>query len=1154
MKAVPLAIGGVIYSAVVLGVGVAVFYGDRIQRVVPEEEEHPDFEVAVEVGKVERRTIHRHVEGYGYVEPEPGQKDKPAASARVASSMQGIVAEVFCAEGEVVKKGQPLVRLDDRIARAAEEKAEASLSSAKASLARLKSTPRPAQLELAKLAVERGRLSVEYTRKKRERQKELLEKQTTSERALSDAALEAAQAANDLASAEKQLSLLQQSPAPQELAEAEAKVTEAERDLASARATRALDTIDAPLDGTVLRVGVRPGEPVDLTTVLAEIVALDRLVATVGVTGGDARLLKTGMSAHVTAASGGAAADGTLTSVGSDCDAKTDTVAARVSLPAGAFRPGTYLRAQIVVEERKDVLAVPKQSIIEDAESGRSFVAVVSEERAMPRSVHVLLKEGDWIQVQGKTIEEGMAIVTTGAYALRNDPKGTKIRSTAKSTTQTKASSTAGATDELTLPVQIGKVTLATLRHTVEGHGIIEPQPGVVPAGTRLASPAPGVVASVACVEGQRVEKGQIIIRLDDRAANAAEQKAAAAVASAKAGLAKLKAFPRPEQLDVATLAVEKARLALVPAETKLARQQQLASDGVASETAVLDAAFEVAGARSDVATAEKQLELVKDSPTPQEVAEAEARVAEAEKDLAAARAAHAQLDIAAPLGGTVVRVAVKPGEAVDTTTALAEIVALDRLVASVMVPAGEAALVKPGMKAQLVATSDGVSHEGTVSFVGFDVDPRSDSVLVRISAPTGYRPGTFVRAGIVVEEHKDVLAAPDEAVVGTTVFLVDQGRAFAKTVKTGLHDGASVEIEGDGFKPDSLVITRGAVLLPQNALGSRIRGLADMEGLQKPYANLKLLQTIPLVGVEGKIDHLCVDPDGKRLFICNAVDAGGVAVIDIAEGRELDRIQNLVEPQAVWAMPGVNKIAVTTGGGAALKFFSPDALKPIGEISPMPDADDVRYDAKEQRLYVGCGKGAIEFIDPAKMQKLAEVKLSAHPEGFEVESNGKRMWVNIPNAFMIAVIDRERASLVTTWALGDVQNFPMALDEEHHRLLVGCRTPPKVMMLDCDSGKVIKEVPCGPDMDDLFYDPATKRAFVLCGGAGGSIDVFSHDGPDELARIGRVVTVPNARTGIFVASQQRLYVANKKSEGQEAQVRVYQNVPWDSERRAGAR
>ncbi|HZU99241.1 MAG TPA: efflux RND transporter periplasmic adaptor subunit [Planctomycetota bacterium] len=1145
MKAVPLAIGGVIYSAVVLGVGVAVFYGDRIQRVVPEEEEHPDFEVAVEVGKVERRTIHRYVEGYGYAEPEPGQKGKPAASARVASSVQGIVAEVFCAEGQLVTKGQPLVRLDDRIARAAEEKAEASLTSAKASLARLKSTPRPAQLELAKLAVEKGRLAVEYTRKKRERQKELLEKQTTSERALSEAALEAAQAANDLASAEKQLSLLQQSPAPQELAEAEAKVTEAERDLTSARATRALSTIDAPLDGTVLRVGVRPGEQVDLTTVLAEIVALDRLVATVGVTGGDARLLKPGMTAHVTAASGSAAADGTLTSVGSDCDAKTDTVAARVALPPGAFRPGTYLRAQIVVEERKDVLAVPKQSIIEDAESGRSFVAVVGDERAMPRSVRVALKEGDWIQVQGKTIEEGMAIVTTGAYALRNDPKGTKIRSISKSATQGPTPSTAqGPTDELTLPVQIGKVTRSTLRRTVEGQGMIEPQPGVAPAGARLASPAPGVVASVACVEGERVEKGQVVIKLDDRAASAAEQKAAAAVESAKAGLARLKAFPRPEQLDVATLAVEKARLALVPAETKLARQQQLASDGVASETAVQDAAFEVAGAKSDVATAEKQLELVKDSPTPEEVAEAEARVAEAVKDLAAARAAHAQLDIAAPLGGTVVRVAVRPGEAVDTTTALAEIVALDRLVASVMLPAGEAALVKPGMKALLIATSDGVSHEGTVSFVGFDVDPRSDSVLVRISVPAGYRPGTSVRAKIVVEEHKDVLAAPDEAVVGTTIFLVDQGKALAKTVKTGLRDGASVEIEGDGLEPDAIVITRGAALLPQNALGSRIRGLADMEGLQKPYPNLKLLQTIPLVGVEGKIDHLCVDPEGKRLFICNAVDAGGVAVIDIAEGRELDRIQNLVEPQAVWAMPGVNKIAVTTGGGAALKFFSPDALKPIGEISPMPDADDVRYDAKAQRLYVGSGKGAIEFIDPAKMQKVAEVKLSAHPEGFELESNGKRIWVNIPNAFMIAVIDRERASLVTTWALGDVQNFPMALDDEHHRLLVGCRTPPKVMMLDCDSGKVIKEVPCGPDMDDLFYDPATKRAFVLCGGAGGSIDVLSHEGPDELARIGRVVTVPNARTGIFVASQQRLYVANKKSEGQEAQVRVYQNVP----------
>jgi len=154
---------------------------------------------------------------------------------------------------------------------------------------------------------------------------------------------------------------------------------------------------------------------------------------------------------------------------------------------------------------------------------------------------------------------------------------------------------------------------------------------------------------------------------------------------------------------------------------------------------------------------------------------------------------------------------------------------------------------------------------------------------------------------------------------------------------------------------------------------------------------------------------------------------------------------------------------------------------------------DNLRYDAAAKRVYVGFGdegNAAIGMVDAATNQRVQEeYKLGAHPESFQLESAGPRIFVNLPDLKQIAVIDR-RTGAIAKWPLSNFEgNFPMALDESNHRLFVGTRTPPRLVVLDADSGAVISAVRCAADSDDLYYDSLYKRVYVA--GGQGFISVF---------------------------------------------------------------
>jgi hypothetical protein len=205
-------------------------------------------------------------------------------------------------------------------------------------------------------------------------------------------------------------------------------------------------------------------------------------------------------------------------------------------------------------------------------------------------------------------------------------------------------------------------------------------------------------------------------------------------------------------------------------------------------------------------------------------------------------------------------------------------------------------------------------------------------------------------------------------------------------------------------------------------------------------------------------------------------------------------------------------------------------------------DADNVRVDVPLRRVYVGVGNGALGVLDAVTGARLGRIELSAHPEAFELEPDGSRVFVNVPEAREVSVIDRALGQVVNHWSLGEARdNFPLALDPVG-RLFIGCRHPAVVLILDAASGKRLAEIPIGADADDLWFDARTQRLFVSCGA--GFIDVVFVPASGSITRLGRIPTAAGARTSLFDEARRRLFVAVPHHDTRAAEVRVFEVAP----------
>ena len=318
------------------------------------------------------------------------------------------------------------------------------------------------------------------------------------------------------------------------------------------------------------------------------------------------------------------------------------------------------------------------------------------------------------------------------------------------------------------------------------------------------------------------------------------------------------------------------------------------------------------------------------------------------------------------------------------------------------------------------------------------------------------------------------------------------------------------------------------------NSIATRIRHLIGLAGVvvciavgsagaAELPASFVPERTIALKGVIGRLDHLAVDLGRKRLFVAE-LGNGTLDVIDLATATVSHRIEGLKEPQGVAYAPDADVLAVANAGDGFVRLFRGAELSPAGRIDLGDDADNIRLDTHTGNLVVGYGSGGLAVIDPARAALVKRIRLPAHPEGFQLDRDTHRAFVNVPDARQIAVVDMDAGRQSASWRTPDLRaNFPMALDATRASVAVVFRNPARLVIFDINTGRPVDTLAACADADDVFLDAKRHRVYVSCGD--GSVDTWQQDG-SVYRRLNPLKTASGARTSLFVPDLDRLYVA----------------------------
>ncbi len=305
------------------------------------------------------------------------------------------------------------------------------------------------------------------------------------------------------------------------------------------------------------------------------------------------------------------------------------------------------------------------------------------------------------------------------------------------------------------------------------------------------------------------------------------------------------------------------------------------------------------------------------------------------------------------------------------------------------------------------------------------------------------------------------------------------------------------------------------------------------------PAAELELLQTIPLKGKAGNLDHMDLDTKRDRLLVANKPN-NTLDVVDLKAGVLLKQIPNQTGIQGVAYAADIDRIYVGLGTNGLCNIFDAETYKTVKTIKFVDDADNVHYFAKTQMAYVGHAEKSLGAISAKTNTLKADIKLPGTVEGFVLETKRPRLYASTPEPSQVVVVDVEKNVVATVYPIKMSGGaHPIAMDESTHRLYVACRKEPMVVVMDSETGKEITSVAIPEDADDLYYDAGRKRLYVSC--ASGFVAVIKVVDADHLEMIEKVATAKGARTCLQIAEKGILYLAVPKQEGKDGpEIRIY--------------
>jgi DNA-binding beta-propeller fold protein YncE len=306
---------------------------------------------------------------------------------------------------------------------------------------------------------------------------------------------------------------------------------------------------------------------------------------------------------------------------------------------------------------------------------------------------------------------------------------------------------------------------------------------------------------------------------------------------------------------------------------------------------------------------------------------------------------------------------------------------------------------------------------------------------------------------------------------------------------------------------------------------------------------SLERIQTIPLKGKAGKLDHLIVDAGSGRLFQANKVN-NTVDVVDLNAGKLIKQISGQAGVQGLAYAADLQRLYVGLGTGGYCNIFEGKTYKLLKTVKFADDADNVRYDPRTHLVYVAHAEKSLGVIDGQSLELKADISLPGSAESFQLDARRPRLYLNIPSPSQVVVIDTGKNEVIKSYPLKLASaNFPLALDEANHRLFLGCRKKPMIVVMDSETGAEIMGVPIPGDTDDVFYDAKRKRLYASCGE--GYLAIIQQQSPDRYEVVEKLPTIKDARTCYFEPETGRLYLAvPRQADKSGPEIWVYQARP----------
>ena len=321
-----------------------------------------------------------------------------------------------------------------------------------------------------------------------------------------------------------------------------------------------------------------------------------------------------------------------------------------------------------------------------------------------------------------------------------------------------------------------------------------------------LSVKVPGRLQTLTVDLGTRVRKGELVAQVEavdyELRVRSAEAQLAQARARLGLPLTGMDDTVNPEE----TSTVRQAKAAVQEAFKQRERLRELTKRGISpqSELEVAEATYEIAFNR--------HLEALEDIRQRQGVLQ-QRRV-----EVEIARQQLADTRLHAPFDGMVQERKASPGEFLNLAAPVVTLVRVDPLRLRLEVPERNAPNVRAGQTVRLMVEGDTNRYSGQISRLSAAVTEQSRMFTVEADVPNNgsLRPGTFVRAEIVVTEQEPTLAVPTAALLTFAgiekIFLVKDGKAVEKNISTGRRASGFIEI-AVGLKPgDTVVLNPGSL------------------------------------------------------------------------------------------------------------------------------------------------------------------------------------------------------------------------------------------------------------------------------------------------------------------------------------------------------